>query len=132
MRRELKSIAVLGGLALFLASAGAIDLFDAIPLPDDGFGSRANGIYYDLQEDVSQVVGQKMDMFGRTVPMEWDLNNDGTVVASTQLPLPPGFQGGCYGGMEFMNGDHVIVGNLTDNAGRTHAVLWRKPLMGEW
>jgi hypothetical protein len=135
MRLNLKSIMVMGGFALSLAAAQAIDLFNAIPLPDDGYGSRANATidYGDgAAAELATILGQKTDMFGRTLPMAWDLDNDGNYLGATQLPLPPGFQGGCCNGTLLDDGDVVIVGNLTDTNGRTHAVVWRKPLLGGW
>src|SRR5687768_4391198 len=113
MKSYLKFIAALLAANLSLGIALGIDLFDAVPLPDDGFGSKANG-FMDYAEDSCMIVGQKTDMFGRALPMAWDLDNDGQVTGSTQLPLPSGFQGGCSGADEFSNGDLVIIGNVTD------------------
>lgn len=125
------SLAALGVICLiFAGEAKAIELFRAVPLPDDGLGSTTKGLTK-VGAGTLAVVGSKINLNGMSVPMVWDVNLMSNTAIGTELPLPMGVEGEAVGSATFPNGDRVVVGNVS-SGGATWGVVWRRWFMGVW
>ena len=118
---------------MFAGEVRAVELFRAVPLPDDGRGSTARSVNGGIIifPNIRQVVGSRTNASGMSVPVIWDVNLMTDAAVATELPLPAGDEGEALGGATFSNGDMVVVGNLSLN-GQPWGVFWRKPANGTW
>ena len=118
---------------MFAGEVRAVELFRAVPLPDDGRGSTARSLNGGIIifPNIRQVVGSRVNGSRMSVPVIWDVTLMTDAAVATELPLPAGDQGEALGGATFSNGDMVVVGNLSLN-GQPWGVFWRKPANGTW
>ena len=138
MKRKIRISNVCCRLALamvclaFASKASAIELFQPVPLPDDGHGSTAQGwAWTDPLTTVRDIVGSKTNPAGLTVPVIWSYKDVVPIWSQYELPLPSGNEGEAIGGATLPDGYTVVVGNLFDR-GSQWGVVWRKPPMGSW
>jgi hypothetical protein len=130
--KHLSKTLTLAVAALSMSAAQAIDKSTPKILLDNGFGSKATYGYMDYVDETCIVLGQKNDMFGRSLPMMWQHDATTGVVTATELPLPSGFSGIAMGWAELPNNETIVTGNLVDNNSNSHAVVWRSVNYGPW
>jgi hypothetical protein len=118
--------------ALSMSAAQAIDKSTPKLLLDNGFGSKATYGYMDYVDETCIVLGQKNDMFNRSLPMVWERDGTTGTVTAMELPIPPGFSGIAMGWAELPNNETIVTGNLVDNNDNSHAVVWRSVNYGPW